>query len=177
MGINLIRSNNYWVLTKNLLNPKTIYPNLTHPCPPPPKKKNQPLDVSVSGGFSFSFIFSASNHVLIENPTASKLRRFLRFLAFLSDLHRKLKIFKPSHHLLLSTKTLASLFPSLSVLLFEHEALRWRRRRRLRVSAVTVEGEAESKSESDLFDSLACAPKQCRSCLKVSGGRSDAGAR
>ena len=30
-------------------------------------------------------------------------------------------LFKPSHHLLLSTQTLASLFPSLSVLLFEHE--------------------------------------------------------
>ena len=90
-------------------------------------------------------------------------------------------LFKSSHHLLLSTQTLASLFPSLSVLLFEHEALQWRRRRRLRVSAVTVEGEAEgegeSKSESDLFDSLACAPKRCRSCPKVSGGRSDTGAR
>ena len=36
-------------------------------------------------------------------------------------------LFKPSHHLLLSTQTLAPLFPSLSVLLFEHEALQWRR--------------------------------------------------
>ena len=91
----------------------------------------------------------ASNHVLIENPTAStalKLWRFLRFLAFLSNLHHKLKIFKPSYHLFLSTQTLASLFPSLSVLVFEHEAFQWRRR--LRVSVVAIEGEAELKKKA-----------------------------
>ena len=85
-------------------------------------------------------------------------------------------LFKPSHHLLLSTQTLASLFPSLSVLLFEHEALQWRWRRRLHVSAVAVKGEGESESEPDLFDSLVCAPKRRRSRLQASRGRSDSGA-
>ena len=96
----------------------------------------------------------------------------------LSNLHHKLKIFKPSYHLFLSTRTLASLFPSLSMLLFEHEALQWRRR--LRVSAVAIEGEAEgeeeSESEPDIFNSLARAPKRRQSLPKASRGRFDTGA-
>ena len=59
MGINPIRPNDYWVLTKNPLNPNTIYqiqPSTFHK-KIKNKKKNQPLDISVfSQGFSSHFL-------------------------------------------------------------------------------------------------------------------------
>ena len=66
MGINPIRPNNYWVLTKNPLapfNPKIIYPNSTQPFPI--KKKKLRL-------FSVSFSPTLLHQILSGND----LRRF-----------------------------------------------------------------------------------------------------
>ena len=72
MDINPIRLSDYWVLTKNPLRPILPKNNISKFNLALLIKKKHPT-LSVSWGFSFSVIFSASNHVLIENPSSFKV--------------------------------------------------------------------------------------------------------
>ena len=66
MGINPIRPNDYWVLTKNPFNPKIIYPNSTQLHSYIKKKETSPQTKLDSNFLIYvSLTFSATKHIPI----------------------------------------------------------------------------------------------------------------